>query len=192
MIHDKVFYIFLLFIHCTGDYSSIYRAAYTDVYQNILSMEGIDHKLKRHIISNLANHQRDIVTDKPVSSPPPSPTLSSEPPSPSASPLKPSMIHQPRYLYPGMSLPPVATPERVRILPKDFVHYNRHNVTATTTKAPLNTIHPTYPITPMGPARLLPPPTSFRNIPDEIQLPKTTEKLPKTSSLITKQVWRPW
>ena len=83
----SVFFFYLLkfvdflFLETMSLYRAGYRDSTKDIYQSIMSMDGIDHSIKCRILSDLANNarqqQRRVESSKSLSSsPPPSPTLS--------------------------------------------------------------------------------------------------------------------
>ncbi|XP_066916657.1 transcription factor HES-2-like [Clytia hemisphaerica] len=100
----------------TTAYRTGYQESTKNVYQSIMTMEGIDHNIKCRILSNLANSQRQDIKH----SPPPSPTISegSIPPSPPLTLYNPPSSHHystpsppmnTRLIHPSMAptLPPL-------------------------------------------------------------------------------------
>jgi len=77
LINHRGTFIVLLFL--TETCSSMYRAGYDEctkkIYQNIMTMQNLDHSVKCKILSNLGKSQQ-LDEPKLSSSPPPSPTIS--------------------------------------------------------------------------------------------------------------------
>lgn len=159
------------------DYSSVYRAGYSEctkeMYQSIMTMEGIDHIMKCRILSNLAINCRP---EEKIPSPPPSPTFSNTSRSPIPSPTggitsKPciSTIFNPSSRH---VVVPMVTP-RNTLMPN--IHHNDHGG--------YNTIPETVAIR-----------TVLRPTPKQ-QITYCTEHVAqknKSRSTQASNVWRPW